>query len=419
MKAVYLKGTREENNMVEISCENILKKEKENYKMYEYFKANPSVVIAIFTAIVAIGTTLLNLLVFIKEKQYLDYWEINSFNVINTQSNLYYICASVLVFVFSSFVMSFLDSTVEKYYNEISGVLFIQKTARELKKLQRSIQFKHCRIKIIISVLEKLKIGYDENADVKRKEFESIIKKNKIVLSSIKQELEECKKTQKQFLKLKVFCVFFLLFLIQLVLFSVVFNTRNYVFLIAGCESILQVGIFIGLSFLFRKKRKDIRKDAKLYIKEFIVNEVESGKAQILKLKYINKRKVVGKKLVDYFSDESIRNIGIQFVMYILLSLVISIVFTAFIPKQQKNFYILEILNDSYALIYENNDKYIFEKVVIEGSNMKVNTKEQLVVSKDDIDLMLLEYKEFEKVNKQENIYGQENKNWSKLKWGD
>lgn len=361
---------------------------KAEHKIYNYLKNNPSVALALSSAGIAFGTAIINLLVYIKEKQYLDYWQISSSNAYASQGQLYFICATLALSIISVFTISFIESGVKKYYFNVKELLFYQYLLKHLRKKER--EYFLCRLGARIKLLRCriINLFKKQYADSDLTEIDELLatskkfsNENKDEIKDVKKELKKDKKYEKTKLLFKIMFSGMLICITQYIYFSLSRIVVEHLLVYSVIISAIEVAIYFILVFVIRKDKREIKKDAVLYLK----NNKE------IKEKYLN-HEDYQKSIVDNLSDNSLKSLGLQAVYYFIVFLVIAIASTYYIAPEKKSFYIYEDEENKYALIYENADNYIFEKAEISDDVLVVDTGKQLFMPKENI---LLEYREF------------------------
>ena len=372
------------------------KNKQESFKVFNYLKKNPSVAIALVSSGVAFGTAIVNLLVYIKEKQYLDYWQISASNVFVSQGQLYFICASLALGIISVFAIYFIESSVKTYYSNIKDLLFYQKLVTYLQKNELKYKIEQIKSKLklfkikLINLLKKKNI--DEEVDSINELFvrtKNISNSNIVEIKDLKKSLKKDKKFEKVKLAFKIIFAVVLICVTQYIYFSLSKVVVKNLLIYSLSVSIIEIIIYLMLVFAMRKEKKEVKKDVDLYF---------NGEKDVTK-KYLNTEQHE-KVFIDIFSDNSLKIFGMQVMYYFMVFLVFAVASTYSIASEKRSFYIYNNEGDNYALIYENQDNYIFEKIEVYGATLIVDTEKQFYVTKDNI---VLEYREFENVER--NVY--------------
>lgn len=367
---------------------------KDTYRIYNYLKREPSIIIALGSAIIAVGTAITNLLVYIKEKQFLDYWRVSSSNIMNSQGQLYFICATLALVIIGFLILSFINSSVTKYYLNTRGFIFCQRILKRSRLLEMKANFDRLKIRFLLFKykIKSEKIGQNIDSKIElTNEFltktKEDSKKNICNIKNIKKDLKKHKKLEKFALVIKLFFAFILVYICQLIFFSLSTLMIENLWLYTAALSLIEILLFILIIFFLREEKKEIKKDVAKYL---------DGDEKI-KDKYLNSTENQ-KRLIDKISDNSLKILGIQAICYFLLILIFSIVYTSEMASEKKKFYIYEYNGEHYALIYDNDNNYIFEKAQIEDDVLIINTQKQMFVNKDGI---LMDFLEFEEVKRE------------------
>lgn len=124
----------------ELNKENIERNEAEPYiEIWSYLKEHPTVWISVFSALVLIISFVFNILIYVNECYYLEYWEIDTkFLIIKNEDKIFDFVALGLLFVALMFIFLLLTATFDKYYEDMKicvyGNILIKSTKKNNRK---------------------------------------------------------------------------------------------------------------------------------------------------------------------------------------------------------------------------------------------------------------------------------------------
>lgn len=340
---------------------------EESYSIYEYLKKNPAVLIAVVSGLIAIISTGLKLSSYFSHIGYLKSWNINAKFVSTSETyRLEDIGLSFAFLVVGLIYMILTDEAISVFKRKGDSL-------KPLKKEKKSI--KH-----------ELK-EYNKKKEISKND-KKINEMKKSQYDDIKNDIIRTKKESKSEL-------FRNLILYSLIFGSIVFifflrysYTKESIILYILCSFVYIVIILVIPMFFFfilplfigffkkNNKHGDDESKSKMYpIKEM----------RNLEIKY-------------FLSNENLFKVG-------LLIFIISISFVVIEYSQGKkdaenlknHICVIKYDEKDYAIIAQDTDNIIAERIVIKGSSADIYVNEQILIPKEKIEM---EVHSFEKIHK-------------------
>lgn len=377
----------EKSNEVSVVEENALSSDTENnvitHNLYDYFKEHPSLFITFTSGAVAVISVALKLIAFLGDNSYLSYFNVNMNIYKQSIGFIYFFAIALAFFVVVMVFQSFISKTFENYlpYKRIF-LLYkysLKKIKNEKNKLRKeNKQFKYNLFKLINDKFEK-----KESKRIK-KDLSKKFKNLENNCSEIKREIQK----YRLFLCLIIgmSCIFAWIVLVviysimlsfatfdwNVTLKSVVTSSTVYV-LIYSLGSWLSICV-IGIN----------RKEIKRY--------TQSDKISEFAQKYhcseaFPIREIFDGNMRSVFNDSNLRRL----VSAIIISLVVLIFLSAYAGTKsaanQKDFFVVNVENQTYVMIYNNGENMIIEKAEITDNGIVIDTNHQRMISSQNIDM--------------------------------
>lgn len=332
-------------------------------KIWNYLKEHQTITIAIGSAIIAIISFLLKNSVYLRDKLYLSYFGIYGVDIIDINDKQLYSVFWSLFFQLTLAVASILmlDFTDTFYVNRN----IIKEKYNELKASSRAYK----KVKNELSAL----------SEKEREEFDKRNPQSNELPIKIKNTKKMCRKTAR-------------INRIQLV---VQFLFIEFVMLIASCpvsvllsrtlrDSINSIVAFLALPVLLQSAGLILEGRARRKNKDFkspISNETYDGETS---KEYL---------LFRFFKDgivKTVKSVKWRFIFnHVLLTMFIFLIgFSVsghYSAKSARQFNVFEENGYSYAIIYENGQSLVAEKIEIDEQKAVIHKNEQIIKTKDNI----------------------------------
>ena len=354
----------------------------DKYSIYNYLKAHPAVLITCFSGSVAVITFLSQLISYIVSKNILAYWNFDVAYASFADNNLIYSAIATIVYLA---IITF--STI--WFLKTSEVYLQRKKIFVIGSLVCKKQKNHCADHQ--KRISKLK----SKPTVDKKELFEIEKS----VTSTQSELDELNNITRK-LKRKArfsFWVNVLPILILVWLFGVV-----CAFVIAPKEDAIKCIVIFSVAQVLN------------YYWLFLLEQ----RTQINKKKLI--KDIQSKKIVDLIRESRseqdypifslfVKGDGITNSAFVLqgistlLAFVILILVSTFAltnnAKFQKDFKIVDVDGDKYAVVYYADDTYYLEKAVIIDNKLIIITSKQRIINTSDISFSVQTFDDVVKID--------------------
>ena len=363
------------------------KERNDTYKIYNYLKKEPAVVISIISGFIAVVTGLLNFSATSIQKQYFEYWNIPIyFAEYDTTNIIYQLCVVATLCFCSILSMLFINSFFAKFFQDES--FHIQ------EKLARKECLKHLnkiRGKCAIAYLLCFVLGVTRRVQ-SFSGWYKLLNKSKNLLKETKTSVESCRQKVNRFQKiplsryplarikliLKLFVLSFFVFVINLLLGSSFFDKGIFEIFAGFITALIIVPYSVSGYLIARKKlkKKEIKENVRAYL---------GGKRE---WKYVEYKNIYVKdSLKEYFTDKQIKGHLLAFMILISFVFTLLLVGMSHTITQQKGFHVLEKDGESYVVLHRCDDNLILEKAVFVGDDIIIYTHKQTIIQDDDVDL--------------------------------
>lgn len=342
---------------------------KNNYSIYDYLIKNPSVLLAVISAGIAVVTFFAKLATLISSRKALSFWEFDSsYATFGNDSVLYTVIFAIMFSLLTSFSSMLFSYTVEAYVPRkrchlMAKYILKNKTLKKSRK-----KSKHKKLieqeKGLLETVEKLKIS-----------------------------TKESKKLAFKDLFFNLFFVFVITFFSSL-LFAIVVDTNSNIdtWIIAAAFLFVHFFILLLLYMMTEKrtlKRKEIKKnynDA-----EFIIKTYDEINSKEYPFNYIFKN--------GFRSVLSNSNIISTCAMILISCFVLCCMFsftkTDYIDESIE-FQITTIDGTPYAIVYKNDERYFLEEIeikvndaesTVKNNSLIIYTNRQRIITTEDISI--------------------------------
>ena len=401
-------------------------KEEETYKVFEFFSKNIPLLLTVASAVVAVSVAFVNLLSYLIEHRYLEYWNIDtSILQINNKTTTFY---TIVISITYSLAISLIGLLLPKflqymYVHDITRLYYklrLKCTKRNLKAILRNIKqwkkqhkknskrldklTKKCSANTRSEDLNEIKNIENEIAHWGQAKQSYDSEKDKILDSIKKIRIDLRRERILRFLTMFMYVLQFggLVYLVNILYASSISIKSTNPLLIALVllliEVILAYIVCKIVSFVKRCKYK---------IKTSIMDAFDSEKtddrtAMDLTIALANLsitsdiHKTTSEKLKKLASDKSIKDALMQIVLIICISAVSFFITNEIDIKNDKTYPITIYDNNDYAVIYNDGNAIILEDVLIDGNKIKIYTNSQCLLSPQELSYKIIEFQEVE-----------------------
>lgn len=349
-------------------------KQEESYFIYEYLKKNPAVLIAVVSALVAVVTMVLKLGSYLYHIAYLNYWNIDS-KFVSTPETYWLedIALSFALLVSGMIYMGLMNETVSTF----------KKHKYFIKKIKTILKANEYKFNKSIVVTKK------KNAKQSKKKESNNNYDIKMNLEAYKEVKKWCKQASIS-AWMQVIVHFFLLEIIWGIVMYIVYlsqGNKSNNSLIFFCLVILIFGLLVAIScYHIVSVDKEISKnDLNKSLIKLENNDYELPMFPIRK---------IGKLGVRFYLSNNYIFRGCAFMFVIFISFVI-------IEHEQgeddaKNLKdhicVTTIDNTDYAIIAQDSDNIIAERIDIKDKPPAIYDNEQILIPKENIEIKVYSF---------------------------
>ncbi len=341
-------------------------KKEDDYKIYNFIKEHPGVFLTVISMIVTGFSFFMNVVSYFLKKIELLRLNINlnELDLSITKNFYYYTISSILVFGLCTCLI-FLISKIERYKYPVAIqkkylLDIIKQEKKKLRKTMRGLKRKSNEYLYLRCIQCKNEIKNIENDYIKPKRKELLIADFKIALITIINT--------------------FLILIVQMDIQQEV--TTEYLIIIF--ISFFTVSFLITVIILHSQsiKREHIKE------KENILENTSFYE--------LRKNKNIINK--DFLSDKKItKNILLIILCVTIYSVVISFTFNKNLNLPQRDYWIYSDTNGTYAVVYNESNKYVLKEAEIDGDKLYINLSNQRIIESKD---MIMEQISFDEVIK-------------------
>lgn len=376
-----------ELNQPELEISDIVDAEDDNKptnKIYDYFKVHPSLFVTVISALIAGISVFLNLITFLNANTYLKYFNIES-NVYKQSTQFIYFMAIALAFsTILLLFQSFISKTFYAYLPYKKRLLLIRYTLNTLKKKQKLLIKDRKQIEKRFSKISNTN-NRDENVQQIKKDLFTLKEQGNEIKSEYKSVIKSLRRLRIACsLIVGVSCLFtwIILCLICILLLSITTYDWEKTLKLATILSLTYVGACTVENWLFicsiPFKRKEIKNDVKL--------DINSRTLKYDKFHMFPLNSIIDGNIRDIFNDSNCKRIALTIVLCLFVLSFVSIYSGSQSALNKHEFFIVEIENQQYAIIYDNGENSIIEKVEISGVDLIINSNHQKIISSKNID---------------------------------
>lgn len=356
--------------------ENVLiereKNEKNEYSIYEYLKATPSVLITMASTLVALVTLFAKYITLISARKELTFWGIDStYASIEAESFVFSVVISIVYSFLTVLVTMLFTATYEAYLSYKKNYLLVKYYKKSQKSIVKEMR-KRCKESEDDSVAKQYCEDYD------------------LISSTIKKLEQQSKKD----LFINSIPIFILLWINNFLF--VIGNTANSnlkVWKQILVAFIIQIATLWLLSMFSRGKIVNRKKMKKECTDGALISE------QIIKAEY---KEYPMRSFFSRGIKKILNNMNIIFVIIILLINCFSLCISEILkPVVSENNACITYVDDiQYAIVYQKGNQYFLEEAEAEWVQektevkciLKIYTNKQRILTTDDLSINICEY---------------------------
>ena len=351
------------------------------YKIFNYFKDKPAMLIACVSALVAIGSWLLRFAVGRMNYAYLAYWDIATLHANNNNPNELYMVAGILLF---TLVLMIIHSVLNKLSDTFRYYIPL------LLLTNRSINLSKKEKQAFLKELRKLYIRFSILPLKKKKSIEGITIKKEIEKHSkkTKEELKEIQRVKKarQFIRIGVMIqVAFDVFLLYLLgsMFFVLINMSGTIRDSIQGSWVIALFILLELADKYIPAYREASRSCKQYkdeealrkARELLSSEMPKFPLEALK----------SWEIKAVLSDKVLKSVMVSILTGMII-IILSISFAGSLSaKMVRSFPMYTDGDVSYAVVYTSGSTRYMEEAVIEDGTLIIDTTKQRIITSEDI----------------------------------
>lgn len=355
--------------------------EKNQYKIFDYFKDHTGLLVTCVSALVAIMSFIFHFAVSRMNYAYLEYWDIASLHAnTDNQNELYMVVCSMLYTLSIALIHGLLSRTSDtfRYYNKLLSTM--HQAIKESKKLVRRLQRK---IRALSRDFKRLPYAAkrDPTAQEIRKKIEEYKEISEKGTNSI-QALKEPRRKLRKRVGFRIAGTIILSYLIG-TLFLALANTTGT--LVESIRSSWIVVASIGSASLiyFLPAYLATRCSRKQYQSENVIEKIEELISSEIPDFPFEKIKRNGIK--PMLSDKMLKSAG-----WLIIAITVVMLFTMSMTgtmsaKQQRRFPIYTDGSTSYAIVYISDSAVFIEEAIEKDGTLIIDTTKQRIVTSEDI----------------------------------
>lgn len=364
------------------------KEKQEKSKIFQYFKAHPTVFITCISGLLAIASGIINMLIDAQVYKTLHYWGFSGVTVDTTNTHWFYRMILFALIMTLCFLTTNIVSGICKIYFKKTEYLRRLKQLYRIEKGELKSIKKDCK-----KIEEQLCCVPDEESkmDAAREKLASIQKLYTRSAHNHKKASKELKHinyftlTVTMFFAFAVICIiYYLICALFSIMYSGSFSLRRSAIL--GACLIIELSVVPFCCAYFDRPR-------------YRSTELKELKTDSTKLEQCITR-TIGEavKRVDEITNPIPRNIAsslfsnvnmcLFLVYYIVILGMIAFLGVSMLNlevEEQTSFDIFTDAEKAYAIVYANNGVYYMDEAEINGDSISINTEKHRVFKSDDI----------------------------------
>jgi len=354
--------------------------EVNQYRIYDYFKEHSSTFLAVASAFIAIISLVLNFAVFLSSNSYLMYFKVDNVIYKSSTSFLYMFSITLILLTIIILFQGFLSKTFDSYLPYKKRFLLLKYYFKEIKSDIKSGK--------------KLRAVLKKNIDVSPGTFSKGDRKELEEINKSARELEGKYRSTKRnmnrnrliyYVLIGLSC--FLMWIILSVVCALVLSIASYEWKQNISSAMLSSAIFVlittvenwFLSCALRLNKKKIKSDAELDHETIMLMYSDMPEFPITQ--------VLSGKFKSFFNDSNCKRFVATVMCCLTIVLFAASWFGAQSAEAQRDFFIVEIDEQTYALIYNNGENAVVEKAEINDGEIIIDTTHQKTISAINIDM--------------------------------
>ena len=352
----------------------------DQYRMYNYFKEHSSTFLAATSAFIAIISLVLNFAVFLSANSYLMYFKVDNVIYKSSTSFLYMFAITLILLTIIILLQGFLSKTFDSYLPYKKRFLLLKYYFKEIKSDIKSGK------KLTAALQKSIDDSPDTFSEGDRKELEGINESARELegkYRSTKRKMNRNRLIYCVLIGLSCLLMWGVLSVVCALMLSIAsYEWRQNVFFATIFSAILVLIPTVEnwfLSCVLRLNKKKIKVDAELDYEKIILKYSDMPEFPITQ--------VLSGKFKSFFNDSNCK----RFVATVMCCLTILLFAASWSGSQnaetQKDFFIIELNEQTYALIYNNGENAVVEKAEINDGEITIDTTHQKIISAIDIDM--------------------------------
>lgn len=355
--------------------------EKNQYKIFDYFKDHTGLLVTCVSALVAIMSFIFHFAVGRMNYAYLEYWDIASLHAnTDNQNELYMVVCSMLYTLSIALIHGLLSRTSDtfRFYNKLLSTM--HQAIKESKKLVRRLQRK---IRVMSRDFKRL--PYAAKRDPAAKEIQKKIKEYKEISEKGTNSIQALKEPRGKLRRRVAFRIAGTIILSYLIgtLFLALANTTGT--LVESIRASWIVAASIGSASLiyFVPAYLATRCSRKQYQSENVIEKIEELiSSEIPDFPF---EKIVRNGIKSMLSDKMLKAAG-----WLIIAVTVVMLFTMSVTgtvsaKQQRRFPIYTDGSTSYAIVYISDSAMFMEEATEKDGTLIIDTTKQRIVTSEDI----------------------------------
>lgn len=355
------------------------------YKIYDYLKEYPSIFFAATSAFIAMISIILNFTVFLRTNSYLMYFQVDNVLYKSSTPLVYSVAITLLFSTVLMLFQGFLSKTFENYLPYKRKFLLYKYSFKEIRngikygsKLRKSI-----KKNILCSNETALKNNNMDQTHIDLEWLNQDAKRIQHEYKSVIKTARKCRMVYHMLIGLSCLIAWLALVVVLALVLSISLCEWDSITSAAMVFSAVIVVLIAVIYWFFlcvlRLNKKKIKEDMKIELKDRLSLYNDLPDIPISSL--------FGGRIKDVFTDKNVKN----FISTVSICLTVLIFVSTRSGSQsassQKDFFVVDIDEQVYVLIYNNGENAVFEKVDIYDHTLVVDTTYQKIMPLNNIDM--------------------------------
>lgn len=364
--------------------------EKKEYKVFNYCKEHPSLLVAVLPIFFALISVILKFCSFLTTKSYVSYFGVDELVPKTTQSFIYLFAIAIIFYVVTIVFQGFISKTFEAYTPYKKRFLLyrysLRKNKKELKRNKKILKIAKRKVK---------KLKKNKKAQEELKDIEEKIKTVEEKLVSTSSELKQLEKSVLANRIIYVLIVGMSCLFAGVILFVALYTLLSLGGL-AGGNLLIRSGVIVGTYILtyssinwftlnvFKIKRKNIKKDA----------EEKAGFSTYSDFPSMPLERIIKGDIKQWFSDNNCKKILATTLLCFVVFVFASPLSGTKTAEQKTDYFIVCNDNETYAVVYIDDDMLILEKATIMEKRIEIDTTNRMVIEPNGISMQKYSFEE-------------------------